>query len=278
MSKKSRFDSKITANLCLIFKPQINFIMRKSIKHLLMSSLFLLFLLPLSHAQGIAMVQHHHVDADNRAEFIHRETTYWAEIAKAAIKDGKMNGWELWEKVGGWNMSESPNFMFVNYFTKIEDVNNLNEVWTPAKVFPNVRMQDMNTRGLSTLHHQLVYQGNAGFGNGKYPNFVRINYSKASDLDKYLELERTVWQPFIKQQIESGNTTQVSWQSGVKIMPFGADFPYNAISSDGFMTLSEAIAPRTSYKTAPTYPDMTEINKVHVKQRVYIYRLVKEVH
>lgn len=252
--------------------------MRKSIKCLLVSSLFMLFLLPMMQGQAVAMTQYHHVPAENRAEFIHRETTYWAEIAKAAIKDGKMANWQLWERVGGWNMDNSPNFFFVNSFAKIEDMNNLNDVWNPAKVFPNGRMQDMSTRGLSTLKHQLVYAGNASTNNGTVPNFIRVNYSKASDLDKYLEMEKDMWLPFIKGQMESGNCSQVSWLSAVKIMPFGVDFPFNAISVDGFNTISEAIMPRTSYKTAPTYPNMDAINKVHVKQRIQIYRLVKEVH
>jgi len=34
----------------------------------------------------------------------------------------------------------------------------------------------------------------------------------------------------------------------------GADFPFNAVSADGFMALSEAIMPRTSYKTAQLIP------------------------
>lgn len=238
----------------------------------------MLFLLPLMQGQAVTMAQYHHVDAENRAEFIHRETTYWAEVAQAAIKEGKMNSWQLWEKVGGWNMDDSPNFIFINGFVAIDNMNNLNDVWNPAKVFPKVRMKDMGTRGLSTLKHQLVFTGNAFAGSNEVAPFIRVNYSKASDLDKYLELEKTLWQPFIKGQMESGNTSQVSWFSAVKIMPFGADFPFNAVSVDGFNKLSEAIMPRTSYKTAPTYPDMSAINDVHVKQRIQVYRLVKEVH
>lgn len=252
--------------------------MRKLIKYLLVSSLSMLFLVPMVQGQPATMVQFHHVKAENRAEFIHRETTYWAEIAKAAIKDGKMQQWQLWEKVGGWNLSETSNFLFVNGFTKIEDMNNLNDVWNPTKVFPNGRMKDMGTRGLSTLNHQLVFTGNAFAGSNEVAPFIRVNYSKASDLDKYLELEKTMWQPFIKGQMDTGNTSQVSWFSAVKIMPVGVDFPFNAVSVDGFNKLSEAIMPRTSYKTAPTYPDMTAINEVHKKQRIQVYRLVKEVH
>ena len=252
--------------------------MRKSIKHLFISSLWMLFLLPIMQGQAVSMVQYHHVKAENRAEFVHRETTYWSEIAKAAIKDGKMANWQLWEKVGGWNMDSSPNFIFVNGFADISHINNLNEVWNPTKVFPNVRMKDMGTRGLSTLKHQMVFQGNAFAGTDTTPQFARVNYYKASDLTKYLEQERTVWQPFIKQQMDSGNTTQVSWFSAAKIMPFGSDFPFNAISSDGYLTLSEAIMPSTSFKEAPTYPDLTELLKVATRQRVIVYRLVKEVH
>lgn len=251
--------------------------MRESLKQLVMSSLFLLFLVPMAQAQSVSMVQYHHVDAEDRAEFIHRETTYWSEIAKAAIKDGKMANWQLWEKVGGWNMDNSPNFIFVNGFEDVSHINNLNDVWNPTKVFPNVRMKDMGTRGLSTLKHQLVFQGNAFAGTSTSPKFVRVNYYKASDLTKYLEHERTIWQPFIKKQMDSGNTTQVSWFSAAKIMPFGSDFPFNAVTSDGYTTLSEAIMPSTSFKTEPTYPDMAEFSKVATRQRVYVYRLVKMV-
>ena len=82
------------------------------------------------------------------------------------------------------------------------------------------------TRGLSTLNHQLVFAGNAFAGSDEVAPFIRVNHSKASDLDKYLELEKTMWQPFIKGQMDTGNTSQVSWFSAVKIMPFGADFPF----------------------------------------------------
>ena len=199
----------------------------------------------------------------------------WAALVFLLLE---LSNWQLWEKVGGWNMDDSPNFIFVNGFANIGQIDNLNDVWNPAKIFPKVRMKDMNTRGLSTLKHQMVFAQNAATGTGVMPNFVRVNYSKASDLEQYLELEKTMWQPFMKQQMESGNTSQVSWNSAVRIMPFGQDFPFNAISVDGFNKLSEAIMPATSYKTEPTYPDFTAINKVHVKQRIQVYRLVKEVH
>jgi len=238
----------------------------------------MLFLLPMMQAQSsVGMMQYHHVSPENRAEFIHRETTYWAEIAKAAIKEGKMTNWALWEKVGGINVDDSPNFFFYNAFTKVEDLNNLNEVWDPTKVFPEGRIQDMDTRGLSTLKHQIVVAGNGAAGNGKAFQFLRVNYAKASDMERYLELERTVWQPFIKGQMDSGNCTQSYWGSAAIIMPAGDSVPYNALSVDGYNTLSEAIMPSTSYKTTPTIPDFTELDKVHTKKHIQVYRLVKAV-
>ena len=36
-------------------------------------------------------------------------------------------------------------------------MDNLNQVWNTAKVFPDGRMQDMDTRGLTILKHQNLH-------------------------------------------------------------------------------------------------------------------------
>ena len=251
--------------------------MRRLIRLCLLSSMLLVFTLPFLQAQPVTITQFRYVADEDREEFLHRETTYWSEIARAAIKEGKMVGWELWERVGGWNLSEGSNFIFVNQFSKVEDLNNLRAIWNPTKVFPKGRMANMETESMSTLNHQLIFQGNSYAGTGEEPNFIRVNYSKASDLSKYLELERTMWQPFIKKQIDEKNTSQVSWFSAVKIMPAGVDLPFNAVSVDGYKTMSEAVLPASSFKTEPTFPDMKAINEVHKKMRIQVYRKVKIV-
>ena len=110
----------------------------------------------------------------------------------------------------------------------------------------------------------------AGVGEGTdiSPQYVRMNYAKASDLPKYLELEQSVWQPFFKGQIESKNTSQVTWRLASLLMPAGADLPFNAITADGYNTLGEAIATSTAWKETPEFPDFTTLNEVHDKNRI----------
>ncbi|MDH3651789.1 MAG: hypothetical protein OEQ53_19045, partial [Saprospiraceae bacterium] len=38
----------------------------------------------------IVSIQYRHVPQDNIAEFIHRETTYWSQVAQKAVDDGKL--------------------------------------------------------------------------------------------------------------------------------------------------------------------------------------------
>ena len=224
----------------------------------------------------VVSIQYRHVPQENIDEFISRETTYWSEVAKKAIDDGKMVQWALWQKVGGWQLGEGSNFMFVNVFENPEDINNMAGVWDVSKVFPNVPTSKIETNSLSTVTHHIFLQGVARVGDGT-PQFVRINYAKASDLAKYLELEQSVWQPFIKGEIEGKKSTQLTWRLASLLMPSGADLPFNAVTADGYNTLSEAIAPSTAWQVEPEFPDFTALDEVHKKNRIQVYGLVKVV-
>lgn len=247
----------------------------KSTQRFFILFLLSLFLLPLLPAQPVVVFQYRHVPAENVGEFVHRETTYWSEVAQNAIKEGKMSYWALYQKVGGWELPGGSNFLFINVFEGPSALDNMGGVWDPSAVFPDARAKDMETNSLGTVNHQVVIRGVAGEGDGK-PNFIRINYSKASDMAKYLELEQSVWQPFIKEQIESKNTTQISWRLGQLIMPAGTDLPFNAITVDTYSKMSEAVFPGTSFKEAPEFPDLAGLNEVHEKVYIQVYALVKD--
>lgn len=247
----------------------------KALKHLLVFLLLILFLIPILPAQTVALFQYRHVPQDNIDEFIHRETTYWSEVAQDAIDNEKLEYWALYEKVGGWDLEGGSNFLFINVFNSPEALNDMGSVWNPAKVFPMVRPQDMETNSLGIVKHQLTFEVMAGEGEGDV-TFIRINYAKASDLSKYLELEQSTWAPFIKGQIESGNAKQLTWRLGRLVSPAGNGLPFNAITVDGYTKLSEAIFPSTSWKTTPEFPSFDELNAVHEKDRIQVYRLVKK--
>ena len=111
----------------------------KALKHLLVFLLLILFLIPILPAQTVALFQYRHVPQDNIDEFIHRETTYWSEVAQDAIDNEKLEYWALYEKVGGWDLEGGSNFLFINVFNSPEALNDMGSVWNPAKVFPMVR-------------------------------------------------------------------------------------------------------------------------------------------
>jgi len=220
------------------------------------------------------VLQYRNVPNENVEEFVYRETTYWSKVAKQAIKDGKMLSWALWQKVGGWEMPGSSNFFFVNVFEKASDLDDIGGAFDASKVFPDVRMTDMETNNLSTVNHQIILQGLGGAGEGS-PQFVVLNYAKASNLERYLELEQTVWQPFIQAQMDAGKTKQKIWRLASLILPNGTDLPFNAITVDGYDKLSDAIG--QSFSEGVEMPDFTEFGEVHEKVYIQVYSLVKEV-
>lgn len=227
-------------------------------------------------AQVVVAMQYRNVPDENIGEFVYRETTYWKEIARKAINEDKMMSWALYQKVGGWEMPGGSNFVFVNVFENPEDLDHISEIWDPSGMFPEIPMSSIETNSLSTVNHQIFVQGVARVGDGA-PQFVRVNYVKASDLGRYLELEQSTWQPFITQQMESQKTSQLTWRLAALLMPAGTDLPFNAFTSDGYNNMSEAIAPETTFPEGTEFPDLTELNEVHDKVYIQVYGLVDHV-
>lgn len=71
----------------------------------------------------ITVYQYRHVPVDKINEFVKREATYWSKVAEKAVKDKTMTFWALLEKVGGYDLPNSSNYLFINTFPNIEKVN-----------------------------------------------------------------------------------------------------------------------------------------------------------
>ena len=219
--------------------------------------------------------QYRFVSPENTAEFIKRETTYWSEVAREAIKQGKMVKWELWQKVGGWKMDERANFVFVNIYANKEDLDKQGEVWgLTTTVFPDKDVSEYETGSLSTIKHAIFYQIQASVGD-QQAQYVRVNYAKASSVGTYTQLEDSLWKPFITEQMKAGKVKQTSWVVASVLMPVGANMPFNAITVDGYQVLSEAISP--DFGDDAEFPDLSALNEVHQKVYIQTYALVKAV-
>ncbi len=71
------------------------------------------------------------------------------------------------------------------------------------------------------------------------------------------------------------NTDQTSWGVATVLSPAGADMPFNAMTVDGFQTLSGAIS--SNWNVEVELPDFTEFDEVHTKVWIQTYALVKAV-
>src|SRR5579872_4185253 len=72
--------------------------------------------------RSVTVYQYRHVPDDKIEEFIKRETTYWSKVADKALKDKTMTFWGIFEKVGGYDLPNSSNFLFINTFPNIDKV------------------------------------------------------------------------------------------------------------------------------------------------------------
>src|SRR5271154_6322881 len=69
---------------------------------------------------SITVYQYRHVPNDKIEEFIKRETTYWSKVAEKALKDKTMTFWAVFEKVGGYDLPNSSNYLFINTFPDVD--------------------------------------------------------------------------------------------------------------------------------------------------------------
>ena len=92
----------------------------KSTKNFRILIVFLLTVFQLSGFSQITVYQYRHVPDDKINEFVKRETTYWSKVAEKAVKDKSMTFWALLEKVGGYDLPNSSNYLFINTFPDVD--------------------------------------------------------------------------------------------------------------------------------------------------------------
>ena len=240
----------------------------------LISILMVLFIFSEIHGQVLSL-QYRAVPGEHIEDFVHRETTYWSQVAQKAIDNKQMIAWELWERVGGWDLDDnSSNFVFVNVFEDVKALDNLSEMWGAIpEVLPNMRMSDMETNSLSKVTASLYLNGVAGFGNGG--NYAVVNYSLADDTDNFIEFETKSWLPFITSAMNSGKTSVKGWSAYTLMSPSGTYMPFNVMSVDQYDKMSDALSP--DFDESLEFPDMTEYSNHLERKYIGIYRLVKRL-
>ena len=232
--------------------------------------------------KGISVYQYRQVQQDQMEEFIARETKYWSKVAESAIAKGNLTFWGLFEKVGGFDMPNSPNILFINTFKDIDNAN-MGEIWNPSAVWPNVPMDQMETSSMSKVNHMLFVkpEGWVKASNAVPENdykFIKMIYHNASNPGNLIALEDKHWGPFIQSAMDSGKNKQKAWGNSRILSPSGPEMKANTISVDIYSSLKEALDPTWDENTVFPTEGLTEIMALETNQRIsFVYRIVKVV-
>ncbi len=107
---------------------------------------------PQAQAQdrSVSSWQFRHVPNDKIDEFIKRETTHWSKVAQKAVDNKTMTFWALFEKVGGYDLPNSSNYLFINTFP---DIDKAGSIWNENDVesIAGVKIGDMEDYSFTTV-------------------------------------------------------------------------------------------------------------------------------
>jgi hypothetical protein len=234
-----------------------------------------------TQAQEITTYQYRYVAPGNVTEFIKRETTYWSKVAQKAIDKGTLTFWGLFERVGGSNAENLPNYLFINTFKNIDG--DMNDIWNATALFPNIPLAKMETNAISKVTND-VFLSNGGWQQRttavttKDFNYVVMNYHNSSNAAQFNAIENNHWGPFIKNAMDHQQTKQAGWGNALVLAPTGGDMKFNCLSFDLFPTLQTALL--GSFTTDTKFPTagLDSLQKISLNDPIReIYRVVKVV-
>ncbi len=229
---------------------------------------------------SITVYQYRHVPDDKINEFIKRETTYWSKVAAKAVKDKTMTFWGLFEKVGGYDMANSSNFLFINTFPNIDKVG---DVFGAAEKITGLPMAKIETNSLSSTTSQF-FMHTEGWAQAasavpeKDFNYVVMIYHNTNYPDSLVSLENKYWSPFIKKAMDNKQTPQMAWGNSIVLSPSGDNIKFNTLSYDLYKTMKDALMPKWDPKTEFPVDGLSKINGIEINRRgSAIYHVVKVV-
>ena len=228
----------------------------------------------------VTSYQYRRVPDDKREEFIKRETTYWSKVAQKAVDNKKMTFWALLEKVGGYDLMNSSNYLFINTFPNIDSAM---DMWGNVEEVAGAPMSQMETNSFTTTTSQFFLHDEdwaqaARAKPDKDFNFVVMNYHNSSAQDSFITLEKKYWKPFIQSAMDKNQTKQMAWGNAKVLSPSGDDIKFNTVSYDLFSTLQDALLTPWDPKTVFPIKGLGMLDKIRVNRSgTVVYRVVKVV-
>lgn len=201
-----------------------------------------------SYAQEVTSYMYRHIPQDKLGEVLEKEQKYWSKAARKAIDDGQLTFWGVFVKVGGFDLPNSHNVLYINTF---KDINNQDDIWNKMEeLFPDAKPEDYETWGPDYgrgIEHQLFlkasgWQEKAGAVEDDY-KIIKIVYHNTESPAAFVDTEIEHWGPFIKKQMDAGSTKQVAWGNALLLPPRGHKIPFNSVSYDIYKTMGDALVP-----------------------------------
>lgn len=233
----------------------------------------------LTFGQGITVYQYRQVPADKVDEFIKRETTHWSKVAEKNLAKGNITFWALLEKVGGYDVQNSSNFLFINTYN---DIDKMGEVWANAAADAGVSIDKMETNSMSKVTSMLFlkssgWQSVENAVPDDHYKYLSMVYHQSSDPGGLIAAENKHWAPFIKSAMDKKLIQQTGWGNAVLLSPINPDMKFNTVSYDLYSNLQQTLDP-TWPETLVVPEGMTEIMKLENGPRAgVVYRIVKAV-
>lgn len=230
--------------------------------------------------RSITVYQYRRVPDDKIEEFLRRETLYWSKVAEKASKDKTMTFWAVLEKVGGYDLPNNSNFLFVNTFP---DIDKANAVFSDVESVAGVKMEAMETNFMSVTTSQFFLKDQnwvqaANVDPAKDFNYIVMNYQNTDYPDSMVNLEKKYWMPFIQKAMNAKQTPQLGWGNSVVLAPVADNIKFTSVSFDLFRTLQDALLPAWDPKLVFPTKVLDMIGKIAQNCRgITVYRIVKVV-
>lgn len=196
---------------------------------------------------------------------LENEEHFWSKVAQLLIKEGKLTSWALLERTSG--PETEPNILFIIGIGAKQNTHDLNETFNygAQKVLASLGKDEavFVKRGLNIDNNRvgiaILNRTNYEMVDGKR-NYLKLNYSKVSDVDKMNQLQAKVWGTFIKKSMASGAVNQKSWSTSAVVSPVGLGYDWNYVSADGYTNYEDVLD--GGWASTPTIPDLSEIGKL----------------
>jgi hypothetical protein len=245
-----------------------------------LSLVLTLMIIQFSVSAQITSYQYRRVADKNIDEFIKRETTYWSKVAENAAKNKTMTFWALLEKVNGYDMPNSSNFLFINTFP---DIDKAGDAFKDAEKIAGVKMAQMETNSISTttsqffLHEENWAQAAKADPTNDF-NYVVMVYHNTDYPDSLINLEKKYWTPFVQKAMDNDQTSMKGWGNAIVLSPKGDDIKFTTVSYDLYKTLQDALMPKWDPKIEFPNDGLNMIGKIETGRRgTVVYRIVKVV-